>query len=108
MNGQSTGDTERSETDDHQVGESREPVANKEPDKQGQDGQSNQSANDRPEQLDGIHNRTNHLFADSSLAHTERERSPTTKARAGEALLDVLQRHLSEFGDGTNDDPVPE
>lgn len=31
-----------------------------------------------------------------------------TKARAGEALLDVFQRHLSEFEDGTNDDPVPE
>lgn len=28
-----------------------------------------------------------------------------TRERAGEALGDVLQRHLSEFADGTNDDP---
>ena len=30
----------------------------------------------------------------------------TTKVRAAEALLDVMQRHLSEFEDGTNDDPT--
>jgi hypothetical protein len=30
------------------------------------------------------------------------------KARAGEALLDVMQRHLSEFENGTNDDPTIE
>jgi hypothetical protein len=27
------------------------------------------------------------------------------EARAGKALMDVMQRHLSEFADGTNDDP---
>lgn len=28
-----------------------------------------------------------------------------TKARAGIALLDIRQRHLTEFADGTNSDP---
>jgi len=29
-----------------------------------------------------------------------------TRERAGEALGDVMQRHLSEFDDGDNSDPL--
>jgi hypothetical protein len=45
-------------------------------------------------------------FADISLDRSVCNNTMTHHARTGEALLDMLQRTLYEFEDGTNADPT--